>query len=309
MTTLVPSSQKALVKFSEYCNRNYQFFRRNPRMFWMRKLGRFETIRDWMHWLFKHLKTPYEVGDYKHTVFKDIDVDKVVSSLKSESYYLGINLPQDVLQELLNFAYSTPCYGNRDPQFGFYCHEKEQIEASSGKQVRIASYFNSSENCPAVKRMENDPGLLAIAAKFLGAAPLHVGTDLLWSFPVVPTRSEQVREAQVFHYDLDDYRFIKFFFYLTDVDESSGPHVCIRGSHKNKKFTHQLLGTRCAAIEDEKIIETYGAQNVVTICGKAGLGFAEDARCFHKGTTPTDKPRLFFQIEYAVNDYGNIRDF
>jgi hypothetical protein len=118
---------------------------------------------------------------------------------------------------------------------------------------------------------------------------------------------EQLKAAQVFHYDLDDYRFIKFFFYLTDVDLYSGPHVLIRGSHKNKKLSHQLLGVRCASKPDEDIVGCYGAENLVTICGPAGLGFAEDATCFHKGTLPTQKERLLLQIEFAINNYGDIR--
>ena len=118
---------------------------------------------------------------------------------------------------------------------------------------------------------------------------------------------EKLKAAQVFHYDLDDYRFIKFFFYLTDVDLSSGPHLLLKGSHKNKKLSHQLLGVRCASKPDQEIVETYGAENLVTVTGPAGLGFAEDATCFHKGTLPTHKERLLLQIEYAINNYGDIR--
>jgi hypothetical protein len=38
--------------------------------------------------------------------------------------------------------------------------------------------------CPAIKKLERDPGLLAIAAKFLGANPVHMATALWWSLPV-----------------------------------------------------------------------------------------------------------------------------
>ena len=110
----------------------------------------------------------------------------------------------------------------------------------------------------------------------------------------------------MFHYDLDDYRFLKFFFYLTDVDDKSGPHICVRASHKYKKFSHILLRKRET---DREIIDSYGEESLVTICGEAGFGFVEDPLCFHKGLTPTHKDRLLLQIEFATTDYGMQNDY
>ncbi|MFB8788972.1 MAG: hypothetical protein U7123_09025 [Potamolinea sp.] len=308
MTAVIQSSQNFWDKIAGYCQKNYQFLTKNPRLFLMRKLARFEGIRDWILFFFKRPIKSYEISKDNPSLFQDINVDKVISGLETDSFALGINLPQDVVQEILNFAHSKPCYGNREHNFGFYYRDKEQTEARTGKQIRLGSYFGA-DDCQTIKKLETDPGLLAISAKFLGATPVHIATELWWSFPASGTAIEQLKAAQVFHYDMDDYRFIKFFFYLTDVDSSSGPHVTIRGTHKNKKLSHQLLGVRCASKDDNEIIDSYGAQNVVTICGPAGFGFAEDTYCFHKGAVPTEKERLLLQIEFAINDYGNLRDF
>jgi len=44
-----------------------------------------------------------------------------------------------------------------------------------------------------------------------------------------------------FHYDLEDYRFIKFMFYLTDVDLFNSPHhIYVKGSHEKKKLGYQF---------------------------------------------------------------------
>jgi hypothetical protein len=305
---LVESPQIYWDKFFKYCQKNYECLLKNPRLFWMRKLARFEVLRYGVAELLKCPDQSCEISNSNPSLFKDINVDELVSSLNNDGYAVSINLPQDVVQEILEFAHSSTCYGNRDPKLSFYYRDKEQVEASMGQQFRLGSYFEA-ETCKVIKKLETDPGLLAIAAKFLGAAPVHVASELWWSFPVSATPLEQVKAAQVFHYDMDDYRFIKFFFYLTDVDLSNGPHVCIRGSHKNKKFSHQLVGVRCASKEDKEIVDCYGAENVVTLCGSAGFGFAEDSYCFHKGSPPSNKERLLLQIEFAINDYGDIRDF
>lgn len=306
MTALVQTSQSIWSKLVEYCKKNYKCLTYNPKLFWMRKLARFEILRNWISGFFKRPTLSYEISQVKNSVFQDIDVEAAVSSLKTDSYALGLNLPQDVIQEILDYAHSAPSYADRNPEQTFYYRNKEKKEASLGKPIRLGSYFNA-EGCSIIRKLENDPGILAIAAKFLEAAPVHIATELWWSFPVSGTPLEQLKAAQVFHYDLDDYRFIKFFFYLTDVDQSSGPHVLLRGSHKNKKFFHQLLGVRCASKDDKEIIECYGAENLVTLCGSAGLGFAEDSTCFHKGTLPSGKERLLLQMEFAITNYGDIR--
>lgn len=308
MTAVINSSQNIWDKFSTYCQRSYQFLSKNPRLFLMRKLARFEFLRDWIMFFLQRSVKSYEVTKDNPSVFPDINADEVVSGLDNESFYLGINLPKNIVQEIRNYAYSKPCYANRNENFQFYYRDKEKVEAKTGKQIRLASYFGA-DNCPTIKKLETDPRLLAISAKFLGATPVHIATELWWSFPTSATPMEQLKAAQVFHYDMDDYRFIKFFFYLTDVDSLSGPHVTIRGTHKNKKLSHQLLGVRCASKDDNEIVDCYGAQNVVAICGPAGFGFAEDTYCFHKGAPPTQKERLLLQIEFAIHHYGNIRDF
>jgi hypothetical protein len=308
MTIAVQASQGILGKIKSYWSKNYQCLTRNPRLFWMRKLARFEVIRNWINFFYKRKGSFYTMAQGNSSVFNDLNVDNIVSSLEKDSYCLGLNLPQDIVQELLDYTKSEVCYADRDPNLPFLHSGKEQLEAKLGRQLRLGSYFQA-DNCPAVKKLERDPGLLAIAAKFLGARPVHMATEIWWSFPVQATPIEQLKAAQVFHYDLDDYRFIKFFFYLTDVDFSSGPHILIRGSHKNKTFSHQLLGVRCASKDDKEIVDAYGTENLVTICGAAGLGFVEDSMCFHKGTLPTQKERLLLQIEYAINDYGQIREF
>jgi hypothetical protein len=308
MTTLVQNPQTFWVKFSQSWQRNYNCVRKNPGLFWMRLGARFEFIRSCVHFLSKLSNKSYEIDKDKPSAFKDINVDEANSSMEKDGYALGINLPPEVVREILDYAYSTACYADRNPGQAFYYQQKEQAEAKLGRQFRLGSYF-SAENCPAIKKLERDPALLELSAKFLGAAPIHMATELWWSFPVAGTRMEQLKAAQVFHYDMDDYRFIKFFFYLTDVDVSSGPHAIIRGTHKNKKFSHQLLGVRCASKDDKEIVDCYGAESVVTICGPAGTGFAEDTYCFHKGSVPTEKVRLLLQIEFAINEYGDIRSF
>ena len=56
-------------------------------------------------------------------------------------------------------------------------------------------------------------------------------------------------------------------------------------------------------IEDKDIYNDYGKEKVVSIYGKAGLGFVGDTYCLHKATVPINKDRLLLQLEFGKNDY------
>lgn len=308
-TTVILNSENFWYKVANYCLKNYQGLIQDPRLFLMRKCARFEIVRDWAAILWKRPTQSSEISEEKASILGKLDVNAIAATIETDSCYQGLQLPSDAVQELLNFANSTVGYINRDPKRLFRYKGTQQVGADLPENARVCSYMSNGKQSSTLKKLEKDPGILAIATKFLGAQPVHMGSEISWSFPVPAENHVQQRQAaQVFHYDLDDYRFIKFFFYLTDVDMSSGPHTYIRGTHKGKKLLHQLIGTRCADIDDEKIVELYGVQNVVNVCGKAGFGFVENPLCFHRGTQPTEKPRLMLQLEYAINDYGNIHE-
>lgn len=308
-TSVIQKSESFGYKLANYFVKNYQGLIQYPRLFLMRKFARFEIVRDWAAMLLKRPAKSHVISQENASVLGKLDVDAIAARMETDSCYQGLQLPENTVQELLKFASSTVGYINRDAKRPYRYKGTEKVDADLPKNARVCSYMSNGEQSSTLKKLEKDPGILAIAAKFLGAEPVHMGSEISWNFPVPAENHVQQREAaQVFHYDLDDYRFIKFFFYLTDVDMFSGPHTYVSGTHKGKKLMHQLIGTRCADIDDEKIVEYYGAQNVVNVCGKAGFGFVENPLCFHRGTQPTEKPRLMLQIEYTINDYGNIHE-
>lgn len=234
-----------------------------------------------------------------------VNLDEVLNSLKKNGFALGIKLPQPILKEIQYFARFTPCYGNGNTNLGFYHADKEKAQVLHGNPFAFASYYNTALLCPAIKKLERDPLLLEIAAKYLQAEPIHQGNQLWWNFPVESSVYERRRAAQMFYSGLNNYRVLKFVFYITDVDLCSSPHVCVRGSHIKKKLSHLFLGR---GYSYQQITNYYGYENIVPICGKAGFGFVEDSGCLHKETPPSSKERLTLQIEFAAKDYGMPND-
>lgn len=239
------------------------------------------------------------------SILENINVDKTIDFITRDGFSLGINLPQEVVWEIQEFAMHTPCYGNRKTNLGFYYPDKEQAQAKHGKALIVGSYYNTALLCPAIKKLESDPILLDIASKYLGAEPIHQGNQLWWSFAVESSIYARRRAAQVFHRDLDNGRFLRFIFYITDVDLCSSPHVCVRESHIQRKLSYHLSRK---VRSHQEIAEYYGYENIIPICGKAGFGFVEDTFCFHNETPTSSKDRLLLEIKFAANDYGIQND-
>jgi len=283
-------------KFFQYFTQAFK----NPRWFLMFCLTRIHFLRNLV--IFVSRQPVHQISTDGGSLFEELNVEESVKTLRNDGLCLGINLPRTILDEILEFSGYAIYLGNADSQFPFSIPEKEREELKCRQTFVTAHHLNPSSLCPAVEKVEKDHKLWEIAAQYLETNPVLLSSRLKWTFAVGKTVSENMRGAFRFHYDLEDYRFIKFFFYLTDVDELSSPHACVKGTHKRKKLRHQFSLIR--ERDDNEIIEYYGSNNVETICGKAGLGFVEDFYCFHKGTLPVYKNRLVLEVKFAMNDYG-----
>jgi hypothetical protein len=279
---------------------------KTPRFTLMRSIARFPLLRKvgvLVTGKFGAGTSGYRKND-SNTIFPELDVDQAIVGLKRDGFYTGLRLPKDALYEIVDTVTHLNCYADRNPLLGFGPRKRHDAERILGREIAIAQCFNVSQHCARIRDLEVDSKLLAIAAIYLNAKPKCLGTNVWWSFPINANDSQRDDAAQLFHYDLDDFAFIKFFFYLNNVDEDNGPHVCVAGSHRKKRF--KSFGDRFLArrYTDDEIIELYGRNSIKQITGNAGEGFAEDTLCIHKGITPIKRERLLLQVQFAINDYG-----
>jgi hypothetical protein len=237
-------------------------------------------------------------------IITTVDIPEILDSLKKDGFSLGINLPSELISEIWTFANRTLCYGNNDPSLGFYYSEKEQAQTKYGSIFKMGDYYKKTSLCPVIKQLGNDPILLKIAARYLDSEAVHQGNQLRWNFPLESPIHEPGQSPQMFHREGNKRRVLKFLFYITDVDLCSNPHVCVRGSHIKKELFKKELSPvyRRREYSYQEITEYYGYQNIVPICGRAGLGFVEDMRCFHRKASPGSKDRLTLQIKFGVKD-------
>lgn len=206
--------------------------------------------------------------------------------LDNEGYVMLPNLlsPKQI-QDVHTYLDTKQCVDRWRPESGRFhisnapgnCHT-----ADFDKEVVVS--------CPHLLETANHPLVLEIVSRLLGCKPTISSLNVWWSL----SGHNAPEEAENFHRDVDEWHFIKLFVYLTDVIDTSGPHVFVKGSQREAK----LLPIR--RYTDAEVEQTFGADRVHKFTGPAGTNFLENTFGFHKGQMPTTGRRLLFQSQYSL---------
>jgi hypothetical protein len=169
------------------------------------------------------------------SLFPNLSVQEVTENLFRDGFCPEIVMSKQNVKDILEFIKAIDCFpyhdGPRDPGTGLSIGSDGQ----SNKKSSRSRYDNAFQDCPTIQAIIHDPKLIKIATKYLKVTPVFMGARLWWSHADAPAYDLK-RAGQAFHYDIDDYKGLRFFFYLTNVDETSGAHVIVRGSHKNRHY-------------------------------------------------------------------------
>lgn len=180
-------------------------------------------------------------------------------------------------------------YFARQPVLGKHGEARFLDELPDG--TACAEYpLRTVMDCPGLMALVNDPSVLRLAEAYLGCKPTLSSLGVRWSLPGGEGRARY----QAFHRDVDDWRFLKFFIYLTDVGPDCGPHVYVRGSHRRR------FGFSSRRYSLDEINARFGADSLLTVTGPAGAAFIADTVGVHCGGPPSGRPRLMLQAQYSI---------
>jgi AcrR family transcriptional regulator len=271
--------------------------RENPAWLPMFLLARTMPFRK-AHWLTAKPVHPSEGA--APSMFGDLQAEVIASELRRTGIFTGLTLPASIQAEIAHFGHETPCFGNFDRKLEFLADEHADAEQRFGRTILSGHHFERVLQCDAALAVQQDPLLLNVAKHYLGGEAKLITTRTWWSFPTKSASEADLSRASFkFHFDLDDWRMLKFFFYLSDVDADAGPHVYVRGSHNRRRMKHQL--TLLVGHQADEVMDFYGEDSAITLIGKAGSGFVEDPFGFHMGTLAKHSPRLMMEVGFGVS--------
>lgn len=213
--------------------------------------------------------------------------DAAFTSLVTDGYYVFKNqLPPKLLLRLQDTCTSTSVIPELpgQQQATFTMSRSSAIKSSSCSRF---FYPKIILNNFLIKQLASDPSLTSIVSEYLKTRSFSIRTSGWLSVGRCGLSQQQLSSnAQMFHIDLDAFRFLKVFVYLSDVTEFSGPHVYVSGSSRpfsNVEMIHKVLQPSFR-IDDISIANMYGSQSICRHLGPAGTVIIEDTSGFHKGT-------------------------
>ncbi|PIQ23524.1 hypothetical protein COW36_08930 [bacterium (Candidatus Blackallbacteria) CG17_big_fil_post_rev_8_21_14_2_50_48_46] len=248
---------------------------------------------------------PPRTAPLAEALIPESDFSVWMEGLKKEGYAVFPGqIPLEQVQNLVQFAENTPC----TPSY----HDREVFDRLSGKQLvepilfdpqqPVARRYNFSPHqfvhLPEVQALMAHPDLWASARAYLQAEPQLVLASLWWSSDFQGPHSRYT--GQVWHIDIDRFRFLNFFVYLTPVGLENGPHDYIRNTQGEKP----LLLCVDKRMTPEEMEAHYAQDDFATICGPAGTIFAADTRAFHRGRPLEEGKRLILQLDFATDRFG-----
>jgi hypothetical protein len=152
-------------------------------------------------------------------------------------------------------------------------------------------------DCP-LTRLSRDPSITAIVSKYMGL-PIERLRALATIDALIRLESKAVLidgydGAVEFHRDIDSWKWVKVFVYLTDTSEGDGHHEVFAGSHLRTPLS--LVPIRRYA--KSEIAAAMPEARLVKVCGPVGHTFIENTFSFHRGTEPTRNDRLILILTY-----------
>ncbi|MGH6975573.1 MAG: phytanoyl-CoA dioxygenase family protein [Stellaceae bacterium] len=256
-----------------------------------------EILRQFMRWL-RPAPAPIHRFASQLGTFDAGGLRDIADRIRRDGYYVfPQRLPESFCDEIVRSARATEGWarlkGNQLETVPTFDPDHPITPRYILPEVRVWQI-------PPYQRLIADPVFVNLSQSYFDAASALKEVSLWWS-PAMDGKPDE-DAAQLFHFDYDAAPiWLKFFIYLSDVTEETGPHVFVKGSHLlRQEKARAILDRGYVRIGDDEVRHAYGRENVVELAGKKGTVFAVDTMGFHKGKPPVSGHRVLAQLEYAM---------
>lgn len=139
--------------------------------------------------------------------------------------------------------------------------------------------------------------VLSTATWYLNGRPKLNSCHLIFSRPF--DEKTGLQTSQLWHLDSDDFRMLRVFLYLSEVEEDAGPFTF--APKEPEAIRKRSLWLR--RFSDEQFTVRYGGSSPPVVRFLGGIGstlFIDSARCFHFGSRCHKKDRLAFTAAFTT---------
>ena len=140
-----------------------------------------------------------------------------------------------------------------------------------------------------------------LADTYIGA-PGKISSLQYWE--TYPSKTGVSEAAQMFHYDLDTFKWVKVLIFLNDVNLGNGPHEAVLGTHHSESNCNHLK-QGYSRISDSDVYSIPDVQ-ARKFCGLAGSAIICDTKAIHKGNQVISGNRNIIEVLYTSNTFGSV---
>lgn len=225
---------------------------------------------------------------------------KIIHRINEEGFSIKKKvLSDETINKILSFLKKTK---------GFYISEdlkskkREILDQENPKALQFIYKTEDILQCAEIQKMICNKEILSIAQKYLGCLPIFDFLSMYWSFY---SKKADKEAAQYWHFDMDRPKWLKIFFYLTDVNKNNGPHMFISGTHlRGKKNLSEIRKRGYVRLSDEEIYKRFNKKEIQQFCLPKGSILFEDTSGLHKGLKINSGKRLLFMIQFSSSTFG-----
>ena len=199
----------------------------------------------------------------------------------------------DAVSQVHHFLADKPVHDLRDV-------EKKPLDLATLnlRETMKVRYFDTAiAQSEDLVRLANQDKILSLVAAYFGCKPTITIMEAWWT----KTGNEPghvLFQDDMYHRDVEDFKFIKLFVYLTDVAASNGAHCFIRGSQRSGLLTQRM------PISDDLVAATFATKDNLVLTGKTGCGFLEDTWGLHRSLPAKTGERLLFSVTYSLTAFN-----
>jgi hypothetical protein len=169
-------------------------------------------------------------------------------------------------------------------------------DGNKGYLVQLIPYGQEFSPDSSLLRLALDEKLLEIVSGYLGMWPRLNGIAAWLNFAT----ADEPQHSQLWHRDPEDFRIIKVFIYLVDVDKDCGPFCYIPQTHP----FGALAGTAPKQVQkktvtDEQMRAAIEEDSWMTCTGPAKTMILADTVGYHRGGKPSNGKRILVTFTYT----------
>ena len=245
----------------------------------------------------------------------------LVDELRSNGFAkLPITLPEPTTSAIRQYFKTESVH--KGPHVFSYDGKGKPLEEMRSEYSLLGYRSDQVMRAPHVVDLFNDPRLIDMIEAYLGCVPTLYSLNAWWSLPA--NRPELIY-SQYFHRDIDDWRFLTLFLYLSDVTDASGPHQVIPGSHTVKGM-QALVDQAKSAGRDvgqfdpaASFVSSMGegfsndcerlfGDKIFNATGPVGTMYLVNTLALHRGLMPISSSRLVVWARYGLGSTCNSSD-